>query len=222
MIKAVIYDLDGTVLDTLSTIAYYANKTLEHFGLSPFETDKYKHFAGNGARVLVERMLKEQNAPTDEYFEKVFSYYTDLYDSSPVGKTKPFDGIEDLILNFNKKGIKQAILSNKPNSAVAGVVNRFFGDTFALVSGAKENIPLKPNPKSLNEMMKNLNVTPDEVLYVGDTSVDIQTGKNANVKTVGVLWGFREKEELQQNGADFLVKHPKEILEIANILNEGE
>lgn len=214
MIKAVVYDLDGTVLDTISTIADYANKSLEHFGLGTFEINDYKYFVGNGAKILIERMLNAAKAPLDEYFDKVFSYYNNLYNNSPLGKTAPYDGILELVRELNSMNIKQAVLSNKPDAAVKGVMSHFFTGEFEKIYGGREGIPLKPDPMSLLALLDELGVKPDECLYVGDTWIDMQTGKNAGVTTVGVLWGFRKRKELEENHADYIVEHPSEILEI--------
>ena len=220
MIKAVIYDVDGTVLDTLSTIAYYGNKALEHFGFSSLPESNYKYYAGNGAKVLIERMLDALGVSIEENFEKVFSYYNEIYNKAPLGLTKPFEGISELVATFKKMGIKQAVVSNKPDFATRGVMSACFTDEFDRVYGARDGVKLKPHPEALLSVLDELGVERSECLYVGDTSVDMDTGKNAGVKTIGVLWGFRDRSELEEHGVDYVVEHPVQILEIVNSINK--
>lgn len=220
MIKAVIYDVDGTVLDTLSTIAYYGNKALENFGFATLPVENYKYYAGNGAKVLVERMLAALEVSVEDNFDKVFGYYNEIYNASPVGITKPFDGIEELARTLKDMGIKQAVVSNKPDFATRGVMSALFTDEFDRVYGAREGIKLKPDPEALLSVLAEFGVKPDECLYVGDTCVDMDTGVNAKVETIGVLWGFRTEEELREHGATYIVDKPEQILEIVNNKNK--
>ncbi|MBQ7820925.1 MAG: HAD family hydrolase [Clostridia bacterium] len=214
MIKAVVYDLDGTLLDTLSTIAYYANKAMSEFSLATYEKDRYRYFVGNGAKVLIKRLLENNSVSTDEYFERVFAYYNEIYDAAPLYLTEPYKGICELVGTLSEMGIKQAVLSNKPDFAVKSNVAHFFGDTFDKVYGAREGVALKPDPAMLLSLLDELGVRPDECVYVGDTDVDMLTGRAAGALTVGVLWGFRDREELEANGADRIVTEPAEVLEI--------
>ncbi len=218
MIKAVIYDVDGTVLDTLSTIAHYGNKALKQFGFLPLPEENYKHYAGNGAKVLIEKMLEASGVSVNEHFENVFTYYNEIYNASPVAYTKPFEGITELVVALKEKGIKQAVVSNKPDFATRGVMSACFRDEFDRVYGARDGVKLKPDPNALLSVLDELGVDKSECLYVGDTSVDMDTGRNADVKTVGVLWGFRDREELEEHGADYIVDKPEQILEIVNEL----
>ncbi len=220
MIKAVIYDVDGTVLDTLSTIAYYGNQALEHFGFSTLPVDNYKYYAGNGARVLIERMLGTLGVSVSDNFEKVFAYYNETYNAAPVAFTKPFDGISELVLTLKQMGIKQAVVSNKPDFATRGVMSACFTDEFDRVYGARDGVKLKPDPDALLSVLNELGVEPCECLYVGDTGVDMDTAKNARVTAIGVLWGFRTEQELRDHGADHIVEKPEQILDIVNELNK--
>ncbi|MBO7148456.1 MAG: HAD family hydrolase [Clostridia bacterium] len=214
MIKTVIYDLDGTLLDTLSTITYYGNKAMEHFGLNGFESDRYKLFVGNGARVLIKRLIEANNADANEYFERAFEYYNEIYNAAPLYLTSPYDGITELVEKLGEMGIKQAVLSNKPDFAVKSNVSHFFGDSFDKVYGARDGVPLKPDPAMLKALLDELGIKPDECVYVGDTDVDMKTGRAAGAYTVGVLWGFRDRAELEANGADAIVSTPNEILDV--------
>ncbi len=214
MIKAVIYDLDGTLLDTLSTIAGYANTAMRKFGLCEFETECFKTFVGNGAKVLIKRVLEASGADVEKYFDKVYTYYNEIYNSDPISITKPYDGIVELINSVKALGIKQAVLSNKPDYATKGVAKRFFGDIFDEVYGGREGVELKPHPAALLSLLDELKIKPEECIFVGDTYVDIRTGKSAGAQTIGVLWGFRDREELSGEGADYIVEDPEEILDI--------
>lgn len=222
MIKAVVYDLDGTLLDTITTISGNGNSALEAFGLKTFSPDEYKYFVGDGAKNLILRMIRAAGADENEYFEPVFAYYNELYDSAPTHDTKPYPGICELVEKIKDLGIKQAVLSNKPDFATKSAVRGFFGDVFDKVYGGREGVKLKPCPDALYALLNELEVSADECVYVGDTSVDMKTGKSAGAYTVGVLWGFRDRRELEENGADVIVNTPLEILEIINSQNNKE
>lgn len=215
MFKAIIFDLDGTILDTIETIAYYGNKALREFGFKEIETEKYKILAGNGAKFLIRSMLSTVGCNDPEVFEKVFEYYNNEYNTNTLYKTKVYDGIRELLTLAKNKGIKLAVLSNKPHQATVDVLGNFFDeDTFDFKYGAREGVPLKPDPAAAVMLAEQLGVKKEECLYVGDTDVDMKTGKGAGFYTIGVLWGFREREELEKNGADLIVQHPLEILKL--------
>ena len=219
MIKFVVYDLDGTLLDTLSTITYYGNKTMEHSGLNGFESDRYKRFVGNGARVLIKRLIEANGADESECFDRAFEYYNEIYNASPLYLTAPYEGITELVKTLAEMKIKQAVLSNKPDFAVKSNVSHFFEDAFDKVYGARDGVPLKPDPAMLNALLDELGVKPDECVYVGDTDVDMKTGRAAGAYTVGVLWGFRDRAELEANGADAIVSSPYQIADIIRKIN---
>ena len=215
MYKGIIFDLDGTVLDTIETIAYYSNKALEEFGFNKIETKKYNYMAGNGAKVLIERALKEAGADVPKVFDRVFEFYNREYNTDTLYKTKVYEGIRELICIAKEKGLKLAILSNKPHAATADVVGKFFDEgTFELCFGAREGVPLKPHPAAAIAVAEELSLSPEECIYVGDTDVDMKTGKGAGFYTVGVLWGFRQRDELEESGADLIVSHPQEIVDL--------
>ena len=214
MIKACIFDLDGTLTNTLPTISYYANGALVKNGFSPFEEERYKYFIGNGAKTLVERMLSAQGAMSEENLARVFDDYNRAYNAAPLDKTEVYDGIYPLLRTLKEKGIKTAVLSNKPDFATRSVVSHFFPDLFDTAHGGRDGMPLKPSPEGALLILEELGISdPAEVLYVGDTSVDMDTGKSAGFFTVGVLWGFRTEEELREHGADAIVSHPSQIAE---------
>ncbi len=214
MIKACIFDMDGTVLDTITTITYYVNKTLKNFGIDTVSEDECKYFAGNGAEKLIERTLKSKSYYSEELFSKALDYYKSEYDKAPLYLTKPFKGILELMDELSARGIKLAVVSNKPDFATKAIAKHFFGDKMDMVLGARAGVPLKPAPNSVIETLNYLGVNSSECAYIGDTSTDIETGKNANVSVViGVSWGFRSKEELTVAGADLIVNNSLQIKE---------
>ena len=214
MIKLCIFDLDGTILDTLSAIAYFGNNALTKCGFPAIDEPHYKYFAGDGRIILVHRMLQFLNSDTPENYQKVSEIYDLEYEKSPNFKTIPFDGIQNLLTELKNRGIKIAVLSNKPDNVTQEAVKIFFGDIFDFVEGAVNNVRSKPEPTIALKICKNFGISPNETLFIGDTNVDILTGKNAKMKTAGVLWGFRGKQELLQNGADYIASKPMEILAI--------
>ena len=213
MVKLCIFDLDGTVLDTVHTIAYYGNYALSKHGIEPIADQEYNYFAGNGAVNLIKRALRFRDALTDEMFEKVFADYNRAYNANTSYLTAPFDGIQETLDAIKAQGIQMAILSNKPHFATCGVIHSLFGEGyFDCVYGQRENVPIKPDPTAVLGIMEECNAKPEECLYIGDTGTDMKTGKNAGLYTVGVLWGFRDKDELLQGGADVIIEKPEELL----------
>ncbi len=221
MIKAVIFDLDGTVSDTLSTIAHFGNVALTHFGFDEIDKDEFKYFAGDGKVKLIHRMLKFCNADTDENFKKVEAKYDKEYEADPIFETKPFDGLIDELQKLKNRGIKLAVLSNKPDNVTVMVAENLFGDLFDIVHGKRENISTKPDPEGAVLLTDELGVEVSECVFVGDTNVDIFTAKNAGMKSIGVLWGFRDEKELSDAKADYIIEKTSEIYDtILKIENE--
>lgn len=214
--EAIIFDLDGTLLNTINTIEYYCNRALASCGFKPHSADEYKLFVGNGAKLLVERAMSAEREWTQSEFEKVFSVYNELYNADTLYLTEPYSGIIDMLRELKKTGIKTAVLSNKPHFATEDVVKTVFGDDlFDVVQGAVDGVPLKPDPTAAFNIMKKLGVTPERTMFAGDTKVDIATGKGAGLYSVGVLWGFRGEAELTAAGADVIINSPEKITEIA-------
>lgn len=209
--KAVIFDLDGTLLDTLETLAYYGNQTLETLGLAPYDKDAYRYMVGNGAKVLIQRMLEGRDR--EDLFERAYSMYIDAYHSNTLYKTEIYPGITELLESLREKEVKMAVLSNKPHAATVPIIKSFFGsETFAEIRGAMEGVPIKPDPTAALEISAKMQCAPEECLYVGDTAVDMETAKRAGFYAVGVLWGFRDRKELAESGADCIAENPMEIL----------
>ena len=214
MIKAVIFDLDGTISDTISTITHYCNVTLEYCGFGPIGEDKIKYFVGDGKKKLVHRLLEYYNADTPQMFEKAEKKYDSEYEKDVVYETKPFDGICFLIADLRKNGLKTAVLSNKPDNVTVMLTDLMFKGLFDVCHGKREGIDTKPNPQGALLTAEELGVGPTECVFVGDTNVDIFTAKNSEMISIGVLWGFRDFDELKNAGADYIVKEPNEILDI--------
>lgn len=213
MIKCAVFDLDGTLLDTITTITYYVNLALAREELGEISEEECKIFVGNGVKKLIRRAMESKGKTDEELFSRLFEYYSEKYDAEPLYLTKPYDGIVELISALGEKGIRLAVLSNKQHAATADIIPAFFGDSFEVVRGGIDGVPLKPEPDGVFKICRELGVSPDEIIYVGDTGVDMKTGKAAGAAvTVGVSWGFRAKSELTESGADVIVDSPLEIL----------
>ena len=212
--KCIIFDLDGTLLDTLETLSYYCNETLKAYGFAPYDKNDYKYMVGKGAKNLVESMLRGRDAMESKLFNEMYKYYIDLYNADTTYKTTYYDGILPLLDALLEKKMHMAVLSNKPNAATVPIIKNFFGERFSVCFGAREGVPIKPDPTAALEIVETLGFVPSECLYVGDTGVDMETGKNAGFFTIGVLWGFREREELEKAGADFIAAKPLDILKL--------
>ncbi len=220
MLKLCIFDMDGTLVDTISSIAYFANRALNMYGLPSIEENHYKIMVGNGARVLCEGMI-ERVGGSAEQFEKVFKEYNESYDNDFLYLTKAYDGCVEMLRALKEMGVKTAILSNKPDVTAGKVSDALFESGLIDVCyGAREGIALKPDPAGVFEILKEFGVEKDEVLYIGDTATDIKTSKNADLTSIGVLWGFRDRAELEGAGADHIISHPSEIIPIAKNFNK--
>ncbi len=222
MIKACIFDMDGTILNTITAITHYVNMTLLHFGIDTISEDEAKIFVGDGAKKLIERTLSAKGESEPELLKRVLDYYNESYDKAPLYLTEPYSGIPELIDALHKDGIRLAILSNKPDFVTRPIGEHFFGNKMDFIRGAVEGVPLKPSPEALYSLMDDMGVMPCECAYIGDTSVDMKTGKAADVAlTIGVIWGFRSLRELQLSGADVIVSEPYEIAEQIRKINKN-
>ena len=211
LIKLIIFDLDGTLINSIEDLAEATNYALSKNGYPTHEVYKFNHFVGDGVPTLIERVLPE-SARFDETILKVKADFSEYYNEHYSSKTKPYDGIQDLLKELMKKDIKLAVASNKPDDFSKAIVSLFFGEIFSYVQGNSPNIPKKPNPQIAISIMDKLNVSKSECLFVGDTNVDINTAKSAGIKSIGCLWGFRDLEELQVAQADYIISEPSEIL----------
>lgn len=214
MYKICIFDLDGTLTDTVSSIRYFGNRALDMYGLKGFSNDEYKIMVGNGAKILVKRMLENNNCFDEEIYQKVLNEYNSSYDNDFTYLTTVYDGIYDLISFLKENNFKLGVVSNKPHSTTVQIVNHFFPEnTFDVVYGQREGFPIKPDPKVVLSILDTFGLSSDDLIYVGDTKTDMETGKNAKAFTVGVLWGFRDETELKSNGADLIISSPYELTE---------
>ncbi len=209
MYKAVIFDLDGTLTNTLQDIANAMNRALRLLGLPEYPTDAYRYMVGNGAKKLAERAVGSRQELAGEALELYQSYY----EKHTHDITRPYDGIPQLLEALEERDIKLCVLSNKPHADTQGVIRYFFPDIhWAVVRGQIEGVPVKPDPAGALAIVRELNVQPDECLYLGDTSVDMLTATRAGMQAVGVLWGFRDEKELRENGAKLILAEPMELL----------
>jgi phosphoglycolate phosphatase len=210
--QAVIFDLDGTLLNTLGDLRAATNHALAVRGLAPRSMDEIRRFVGNGIRLLICRAMPEgtSDAEIDAALEDFKAYYAaHIHDH-----TVPYDGIPQLLTALRKRGMKVAVLSNKIDSASQELIAYFFPGKTDVVFGEHIGVPRKPDPTSCRMVMQQLGVQPEQVLYVGDSGTDMQTAKHAGLYAVGVTWGFRSREVLTENGADVLVDSPEQILQI--------
>ena len=210
--KAIIFDLDGTLLNSLIDIAESVNYVLEKHNFPTHNIEDYKYMIGNGIQVLIEKALPNNISKTD--FEKYFNEAVLIYEQRQTQKSHPYEGIIDMLNSLSDKGIVLNILSNKPDNFTKDVVNYFFKDIdFKIVFGAREGIPKKPAPDAVNEIVNTLGFDKQEFMYMGDTSTDMLTAKAANIESIGVTWGYRKVDELLNAGAKHIVTSPAEVLE---------
>ena len=213
MKKAVIFDLDGTLADSLESIWYCANCAIGTCGFDPIPLEKYNIFVGDGADTLIKRCLAYSGDTEGEYFEKAFLRYQLFFKEHCMYHVKPYEGIPETLDALKKAGIKIAVFSNKPHERTVDVVETLFGkDYFDEILGQADDRPKKPSPNGVFELAKKLDVEVQDIAYVGDTSTDMMTGKSAGAWTIGVIWGFRGRDELEKYKADVIIDKPSDIL----------
>lgn len=208
-IKTLIFDLDGTLLDTLGDITHSVNYTLNKLKLKPIETNLVKKYLGNGAAVLWKKILNDQTKLVDD----ALAIYLPYLEKHSKILTKPYPGIMDLLLKVKGK-YRLAVISNKHQNALETVVDYYFKDIFDVVIGEGPNFPKKPDPRSLLHVLSLFDNTKTEALFIGDSEVDIQTANHAKVDVIGVLWGFRDFEDIINEKPKFIVQNASEILKI--------
>ena len=212
--KACIFDLDGTLTNTLESMTYSVNLTLEEMGLSKITKDQCRLFVGNGARVLIEKSLKAAGDTDASRIEEWMEIYGRIFDRNCTYHVTPYEGIPEMLKALKDKGIQLAVLSNKPDRQTVKVVKAIFGEElFDYAQGQKEGIRRKPEPDGVWYLMEQMHVSKEECLYIGDSEVDAATGRNAGLKTIGVLWGFRDRKTLETAGVDDLIDRPDELLQ---------
>lgn len=214
MYKACIFDLDGTLTDTLESLTYSVNETLKELGLSGITSEKCKAFVGNGARCLIERALNVSGIEDTLMIERAMEIYGRIFGENCTYHVKPYEGITEMLQELKDKGIQLAVLSNKPHDQTVDVVKSMFGDTvFVSVQGQCDELAKKPDPAGVYKLLQMMRVLPQECLYVGDSEVDVATGEAAGLVTVGVNWGFRSRELLEAAGAKHTIDRPDELLQ---------
>lgn len=214
MKKAVIFDLDGTLNDTIASIKISADKAVGKFGFGPYSEEQYKYFVGDGAAVLIERCLNAGGDTGLTYFAEAYEEYQKVFEEYCMYEVKPYEGIMDLLSALKEKGVRMAVLSNKPHERTKEVIRAVFGeDCFDIVRGQMESVAKKPSPEGVFRILEVLKLTAEDILYVGDTGTDMQTGKAAGAFTIGALWGFRTEEELWENHADAVIATPVQLLD---------
>ncbi|HIX74484.1 MAG TPA: HAD family hydrolase [Candidatus Parabacteroides intestinipullorum] len=214
MKKLVIFDLDGTLLNTIYDLAQSTNFALTENGFPTHEVAEYNYFVGNGINKLFERALPEGER-TEANIARIREKFLIHYDQHNADKSRPYEGIPELLETLDKRGILLAVASNKYQAATQKLVAHFFPQIhFAAIFGQREGVPTKPNPQIVEDILGITNIGINETLYVGDSGVDMQTAHNSNVEACGVTWGFRPIKELEQFHPAHIVHTPEEILKL--------
>lgn len=211
MKKTVIFDLDGTLLNTLDDLADSTNYALSKFGYPTRTIEEVRQFVGNGVAKLIERAIPEgKNNPN---FEKCLSIFKENYAQNMYNKTAPYNGIIEMLSNLKSKGIKIAVVSNKFDLAVKELCKKYFEGFIDFAAGENEaqGIKKKPAPDTVLSVLNEFNFAPEDAVYVGDSDVDIMTAKNSKMPCISVTWGFRDEKFLLENGATILINAPSEI-----------
>ncbi len=209
--RAILFDLDGTLLDTLADIANAANAALRRLGLPTHSIDKYRYFVGDGAGCLAQRVLG-QAGRDEKMLERCRQSIAEEYQKCWSENTRPYPGVPELLAEMEARGVPMAVLSNKPHDATATVIEFFFpGNPFRIVRGARPGVPIKPDPTAALQIAAELHVEPQRLIYLGDTDTDMKTAVAAGMFPAGALWGFRTADELSAAGARILLKTPAEV-----------
>ena len=216
MKKLVIFDLDGTLLDTIADLAGATNYALAQLGYPTHDTDAIRTFVGNGINKLLERALPA-NEQTEENVMRMRSYFVPYYDTHNADLSSPYPGIEALLQSLQDNGIEIAVASNKYQEATTKLVKHYFPTIrFAEVLGQRENIPVKPHPTIVFDILNKTGIDKKDVLYVGDSGVDMQTAQNAEVDAIGVTWGFRSRTELETFHPLGIIDKAEELMDYIN------
>lgn len=215
MYRLCIFDLDGTLTDTLESLTFSVNETLKEMGLSAVTSEKCRQFVGNGARVLMEKSLLEAGESDLGRLDEAMEIYGRIFDANCTYHVVPYAGVPDMLRNMMQERLRLAVLSNKPHRQTVHVVETVFGKgLFTHIQGQKENIPRKPDPTAALGIAEELGISPEDTVYIGDSEVDIATGTNAHMMTIGVTWGFRGRAILQEAGAKYIADTPEEVMKL--------
>lgn len=210
--KLAVFDMDGTILNTLEDLADSTNYALEANGLPKRTIDEVRRFVGNGIRLLIERAVPADSKP--ELVDKVFETFKKYYKTHCAVKTRPYDGIKEVLVSLRKAGCLTAVVSNKADFAVQDLCKDYFEGLFDFAVGEREGIKKKPAPDSVYEVLSKLKTKKEDAVYIGDSDVDFATSVNAGMDVIMVGWGFRDEEFLREKGAKRIIKQPSEILDI--------
>ena len=219
--KLIVFDLDGTLINSLEDLADSANHVLVQHGFPTHPVDAYRYFVGDGVRKLIERILPEEER-NDTQIELCRQEFVAYYRIHMEDKTKVYPGMTELLKALKDKGLKIAVATNKVHVAVAPLMAKYFPNIhFDSMIGQREGVPVKPHPQIMFDILKETGCQPSEALHVGDTATDMQLAHRAGIESVGVLWGYRPLEELQEAGAQHIIKHPLDLLKIIDKKNFG-
>ena len=217
MIKAVLFDLDGTLANSLDDLANATNYAIKKFGFPERNVDEYKYFAGDGMPKMIERALPQEHSD-GHTVSKILPVFLEYYGAHYCDNTRAYEGMPELVCRLKAKGIKVAVVTNKAQEMADMVVSKLYGNWFDFVLGKRDGIPPKPDPTAALKTMEILGVKPNECVFVGDSKMDVMTGVNSGAYPVGVLWGFRKEDELILGGAKKIIQEPKELLAIIDSL----
>lgn len=208
--KAVIFDMDGTILNTLEDLKNATNYSLRQFGMPEHSLEEVRMFVGNGIRKLVERAVPA--GTSEEKIAQVFDVFLEYYEIHSADNTSPYPGILELVEKLKKSGIKTAVSTNKADVPAQELGREYFNGIFDLIVGQQDGLKVKPAPDSVNKILSILDIQKKDAIYIGDSDVDVQTAKNSGLDFIGVSWGFRGREFLEKNGAKNIVYNANEIL----------
>lgn len=212
--KACIFDLDGTLTDTLESLVYSVNRSLQEMGLPAISEKQCESFVGNGARCLMERSLNASGDIGASRIDEAMQVYGRIFGANCTYRVTPYKGIPEMLDALKKRGIKLAVLSNKPHDQTVTVAQTIFGkDCFDQIQGQTDSIPKKPDPAGIYYLLEKMGVPKTECLYIGDSEVDVATGIAAGVRSVGVEWGFRPRQVLVEAGAEHIISTPDQLLQ---------
>ena len=212
--KACIFDLDGTLTDTLESLEYSVRATLREMGLQEITKEQCRRFVGDGARVLMERALLAAGEKDYGRLEESLGIYRRIFDENCTYHVTPYDGITEMLGDLRAMGIRLAVLSNKPHGQAVDVVRQIFGEgVFDFVQGQSEELPRKPDPAGVLYLLDKMGVKKEDCVYVGDSEVDVATARAAGVTELAVTWGVRSRQVLEEAGATVLIDHPGELVD---------
>ena len=208
-----IFDLDGTLTQTLESLARPCNRTLRHFGLPPMPVDNYRYYVGDGLDNALRRALRDAGDPEGRFFREGIQLCRAWFAEDPLYHVTPCEGIPALLRTLRERGVRLGVCTNKIHAQAISVVEEIFGPgTFDAIQGQTEEIPIKPDPAGVQALLRRMGKAPADCLYIGDSNTDMYTGQNAGLTTVGVTWGFRPRAELAACNPAYIIDRPEELL----------